>query len=317
MHTRRPNAEGERERVERASRLAPGPGSDHALLALQRSAGNRATTALIQRHFYKGNDTKTGVKVDTYDGLPKAAKDTVGKDPVARHALEDKATDPGIEQPVPDQHWDNPAFWRFFLDRTLELQDLGKSFKPGDKLYGVEEAREGHRHMLEKKKIPAITIDVINNAVGVPAGKLQHTQSATVNDYAAWLTASSNRALTESNLDMDVMWTNIKRACKAAVVYTAGKQAQIHFELAGLNIDKVLTERNAAPNDRRITGVELRSIYRSWFRQAKGIKEKDGRKVDMKHVTFYLNGKRVVPPWEWPEGVEAWKEYGKELATSG
>ncbi len=305
--------------IAQVSPPAPVPPAPALIAQLQRSAGNQAVTALLQRHLYKGADTKTGKLVDKVQDLPTAATMSLRsthKGPVAEAVLEHAVTSPDVEQPVPDQHWDNPKFWDYYIGMLLERVDLVASFKPGDKLYGVTEARESVQNMLEKKKLPHPTIDTINNALGVAGGKVTTTGKDTpADEYAAWLDKTGERDLRAAAPDSTEMWTNIKRSCKAAIVYTTGTSARIHFELAGLNLKNVLEERTADEDARRITGVELRSIYRSFFRQANSLPEVASRKVNLANVIFYLNGKPVDPPWKWPHAEAVWKEYGEELTA--
>ena len=302
---------------ERVERPAP---PDPALLAqLQRSAGNQAVTRLVQRHLLVGASEDKARRVELMKDLPDAARRTLdAQGPVAEAVLEHQVTSSTISQFIPEKFWTNPGFWAHYIGQIVQQLEVTTGFKADDKLYGVKEARAAIQTVLEKQGTKHPTIDTVNNALGVLGGNVQPTGKDTAADaYAAWLTGDAERELGPVDMSGD-MWTNIKRSCKAAIVYTTSKKgADIHFELAGLNVKSVLEERKADKEDRRITGIELRSIYRSFFRQANALPEVASRKVDLTHVTFYLNGKKVDPPWTWPEGKEAWEEYGGELKTAG
>lgn len=91
------------------------------------------------------------------------------------------------------------------------------------------------------------------------------------------------------------------RACKAGMAFAIFKRhGKVHFALDGIDSKSVLEDMAAARNKRRITGKELRWIFR----------HRDVPEV-RNEVIFWLDGAKTRPLWELDPGP--WQEYDEQV----
>ena len=83
----------------------------------------------------------------------------------------------------------------------------------------------------------------------------------------------------------------IRRACKL-LVCSANEERRIHFELDGMNIERVC---KADRNDLGISNSELKAAYR--------------KARNNSHLFFYLKGQPVAAPWDVAENQKLFQQY--------
>lgn len=211
---------------------------------------------------------------------------------------------------------------------TIQRADIDDDFEPGDKLYGLE--KEGRATMLKliearQKTGDHPTIDSINNAFKLIGGAknlvawLEQAKDLKLNakgqeiyDYGRFLLEA--RKDLKADGDMEDPFKNIRKSCKAALVFYSDKAA-IRFELQGIKADKVVSDQGK--DEPGITGTEMRAIMRQAMRD-QGIipqrvaEKKERGNINLANVHFYLNGERVQAPWLQPlesEWRKAWNDY--------
>lgn len=91
----------------------------------------------------------------------------------------------------------------------------------------------------------------------------------------------------------------INRKCKGGLFWiaTLDDDTMVHFILDGIDFDHVV--HKSLPQERSVTGSELRWVYRN----------RHDPRVQL-HVQFWLRNAPVPPPWAWSEvTTRLWFEY--------
>lgn len=195
----------------------------------------------------------------------------------------------------------------------IKIEDFNS---PLDKLYGIHDVRsvvnsEGYQEetrtnvgrapQIEKLNSTSltdnfITIDVLNNALGITTGDRRIYDSGSlqgeVKKYHDFLSQHPLYTPAFKNVANDV-----KKSCKAGIVFTNINNGIIHFELSGIDMAKVVTKEDSS-----ITGSELRSIYRII-----NYGGKSDCTFNPDKVKFYLKGNLVQSPWD--SDPDLWAKY--------
>lgn len=192
--------------------------------------------------------------------------------------------------------------------------ELAKSFKPGDKMYGIHEMKErpnvGRKpqmNMIENllSQYPGkahILVDTINNTLGISSKTAVESSNITDQEALSYLKFIESHPRYGPKFQDEK--TDIKKSCKAALEYnTTVTGNTVHFELSGIDMAQVVSK-----TDKSVTGSELRSLFRQAMRKA----PKNGSPgVSLQNVKFYMFGKEVKPPWV--TEPELWAQYGEQV----
>lgn len=186
-------------------------------------------------------------------------------------------------------------------------RQLPDSFRPGDRLYGLDAARREIQAVLEAHlSDPAaqsdVTLERINARLGIstpPGGSWRlpepaQTRHATDRAFVEYLRAHAKQSAKPA--DGEDANARIRRATKRSIDFTVERGGTVHFILDGIALEAVAQKRNHGHEGwKDVTGSELRYLYRNRERFA-------GR------VLFYREGSEVPAPWEGEDGA-TWDVY--------